>query len=398
MGGKKVFVRFLALLLAILLLASFTTSCTQKQEEGKKKETGKEEQQVYKIGCILSLSGAASPLGIPEKNAIQLLAEEINAAGKIKIELIIEDDQSDPAKATQAARKLIEQDKVIAIIGSSNTPCSLAIKEVVNQAKIPMMCPSAGNVITDVDNTWVFRTAPKDAVAVKTLLEYIKSEGSIKKVAILHDSNAFGQSGADQIKKDAPAYGLTVVAVEKYETNAPDLTAQMTKLKNANPDAIIVWGTNPGPAIAAKARVQLGIKVPMFGSHGIANKKFIELAGDAAEGVVFPAGKILVPDQLEENDPIKAVIEEFSKKYEAKYNEKAVTFTAHGYDALKILADALERAGTSEPEALRKAIEETKDYIGLDGTMSYSAEDHDGIGLDDMVVVKIEGGKWVRLK
>lgn len=394
---KKISFLTTGILVLLALLLVVFSSCAKKEEI---KETA-QKPQTYKIGVILSLSGPGSPLGIPERNAIEMLAEEVNEAGGIngaKIELIIEDDQTDPAKATQAARKLIEKDKVVALIGSSVSPCSLAIKEVVASAKIPWMCPAAANAITEGDITWVFRTAPKDAVAVEALLTYIKENTSVKKIAILHDSNAFGQSGADEIKKRAGEFGLQIVGVEKYETNAPDLTSQLSKLKQAGPDALIVWGTNPGPAIAAKGMKQLGFNVPYFGSHGIANMKFIELAGEAAEGVIFPAGKILVFDQLDDTDPVKKVMAEFAKKYEEKYGEKPVTFCAHAYDALKILAEALKRANSTDPEKIRAEIENTKDYVGLDGTMSYSAEDHDGIGIDDMVIVKIEGGKWVKIK
>lgn len=384
------------LVLSLAFLAGVQVSCSQRGEPEKAKES-----KVLKIGVILSLSGPGSPLGIPERNAIEMLADEINGSGGIdgaKLEMIIEDDQTDPAKAAQAARKLIEKDKVIALIGSSVSPCSLAIKEVVNTYQIPWMCPAAANVITEGDSKWVFRTAPKDAVAVETLLKYISESTNVKKIAILHDSNAFGQSGADEIKKRSVDFDLEIVGVEKYETNAPDLTSQLTKLKQAAPDALIVWGTNPGPAIAAKGMKQIGFNVPYFGSHGIANKKFIELAGEAAEGVVFPAGKILVADQLEDSDPVKKVMVNFIKKYEEKYKEKPVTFTAHAYDALMILVEALKRAKTVEPNKLRAEIENTKDYVGLDGTISYSPTDHDGISVDDMVVVRIEKGSWVRIK
>lgn len=389
--------RGFSVMVAVVFLSFVLASCAGPKEE--KKEGQKPES--YKIGVILSLSGPGSPLGIPERNALELLAEEINEQGGIdgiKVELLIEDDQTDPAKASQAARKLIEKDKVIALIGSSVSPCSLAIKEVVQNYGIPWMCPAAANAITEGDVKWVFRTAPKDAVAVETLLRYLSENTDFKRIAILHDSNAFGQSGADEIKKRSAEFNLEVVAVEKYETNAPDLTSQLTKLKQANPDCLIVWGTNPGPAIALKGMKQIGFNVPYFGSHGIANMKFIELAGKDADGVIFPAGKILVAEQLEEGDPVKKVMLEFIKKYEEKFKEKPVTFAAHAYDALKILVDALKRAGTAEPEKLRDTIEQTKDYIGLDGTMSYSSQDHDGIGVDDMVVVKIENGKWVRIK
>lgn len=387
----------LMIILLVIVLLPILTSCTKKEAS----KTNEETPRVYKIGVILSLTGAGSPLGIPERNALELLADEINSKGGIdgvKLELIIEDDQTDPAKASQAARKLIEKDKVIALIGSSVSPCSLAIKEIVARYEIPWMCPSAANAITEGDIKWVFRTAPKDAVAVEALLTYISTKTKFRRLAILHDSNAFGQSGADEIKKRSVDFNIEIVSVEKYETNAPDLSSQITKIKRSNPDAIIVWGTNPGPAIAAKNMKQLGLNIQYFGSHGIANKKFIELAGDAAEGVIFPAGKILVAEQLDDSDPVKEYMLEFARKYEGRFKEKPVTFAAHTYDALNILVESIKRAKSVEPEKLRKAIESTKNYIGLDGTISYSKEDHDGIGIDDLVIVKIENGKWIKLQ
>jgi len=381
------------ILLTLLIFSAFSSaSCTTRKTEP--------EAGTFKVGVILSLSGPGSPLGLPEKNAVEMAVEEINQGGGIngkKIEVIIEDDQTDPAKASQAARKLIEKDRVIALIGSSVSPCSLAIKEVVNAAEIPWICPAAANVITEGNAKWVFRTAPKDAVAVEILLKYISEKTDIKKLAILHDSNAFGQSGADEIKKRAPEFGLEVLAVEKYETNAPDLSTELLKLKKSNPDALVVWGTNPGPAIAAKTMKQIGFNVPYFGSHGIANRKFIELAGEAAEGVIFPAGKILVPDQLDDSDPVKPVMLDFFKKYEQKFKEKPVTFTAHAYDAVMLLKKALETAGTTDPEKVLKALESIKDYRGTNGTISYSETDHDGIGVDDMIIVMIKDGSWVKI-
>lgn len=381
-----------------LLLSMVFSSCAAREE---KAGEGGKAPEVYKIGAVLSVSGAASPLGIPEKNTLELLEKKINDEGGIDgvpIEIIIEDDETDPGKAAQAARKLIQQDGVIAIIGATITPSSLSIKEVVNEEGIPMISLSAGNPVTEGDYRWVFRTAPKDAVAVATILSYIEELGNIKKVAVLHDSNAFGQSGADEIQATAGDYGLEVVAVEKYETNAPDLTAQLNKIKQANPDAVIVWGTNPGPAIAAKTMKQLDMNIPYFGSHGIANAKFIELAGDAAEGVIFPAGKLLVPEAIEESDPVKQVVDEFIAEYSQEYGENPNTFAGHAYDAFMILVDALKKVKSTDPEEIRSAIEETTDFVGCDGVFGYSPEDHDGIAVDDMIVVKIENGSWKRVK
>lgn len=386
------------LMAAVLLAAVVLSSCAAREEK-----TGGEAEapDVYKIGAVLSVTGPASPLGIPEKNTLEMLEKKINDAGGIdgvRVEVIIEDDESDPAKAAQAARKLIQQDGVVAIIGATISPSSLSIKEIVNEEGVPMISLSAGNPITEGDYKWIFRTAPKDAVAVATILTYIEELGNVKKIAILHDSNAFGQSGADEIQATAGNYGLEVVAVEKYETNAPDLTAQLNKIKQANPDALIVWGTNPGPAIAAKTMKQLDMNIPYFGSHGIANAKFIELAGDAAEGVVFPAGKLLVPDEIDESDPVKKVIDEFINEYSQEFGEPPNTFAGHAYDAFMILVDALKKVKTTDPEKIRQAIEETTDFVGCDGVFSYSPTDHDGIAVDDMVVVKIENGSWKRVK
>ena len=181
------------------------------------------------------------------------------------------------------------------------------------------MAMAAANAITDTaPMEWIWRTPHKDAMAVARALTYVSETLKVKKIAVLHDENAFGSSGAAEIEKTAADYGLEIVAKESYKTDDTDLTAQLTKIKGANPEVLIVWGTNPGPALAAKNMKQLGMNIPYVGSHGIANKKFIELAGDAAEGVVFPAGRLLVPSSITDAEQ-KAVTEPSSSAYQAKY-------------------------------------------------------------------------------
>lgn len=380
------------LVLAFALVFSLT-SCAGQEEEAKKEEK-------YKIGAILSISGAGSPLGIPERDALKMIEKKINDEGGIDgtpIELIIEDDETNPTKASQAARKLIQKDEVIAIIGSSVSPCSLAVKEIINEEEVPLVCLSAANAITDTDYKWIFRMPPKDAIAVAKVLTYIQNETDIKEVAILHDSNPFGQSGADEIQERAEEFGLEVVEVQKYETNAPDLTAQLTKIREANPDALIVWGTNPGPANAAKTMEQLGMDIPYIGSHGIANQKFIELAGDSAEGVVFPAGKILVPDEIPQDDPQKEIIDKFIEEYEAEYNEQPNTFAGHAYDAMLLLEKVLKETG-ADREKIREKLENTTGFVAIDGVFNFSETNHDGLSVDDMYMIKIENGSWTRVK
>lgn len=350
------------------------------------------------VGAVVSATGAAAPLGEPERATLQMMEKQVNEAGGVlgrPLKIIIEDDQSNPKEAVTATQKLIQQDKVVAIIGSSISPSTLAMKPITAQAKIPQLAMAAANAITDeppID--WIWRTPPKDALAVAKALKYISENLKVTKIAVLHDENAFGSSGAAEIEKTAKDWGLEVVGKESYKTDETDLTTQLNKLKGANPEVLVVWGTNPGPAVAVKNMKQLGWDIPYVGSHGIANKKFIELAGDAAEGVVFPAGKLLIPSSI--TDPQqKAIVDQFVAAYQAAVGQLPPTFAGHAFDALGLLLKAIDTAQSTEPEAIQKALNETTGFAGPDGVYNYSPTNHDGLSVDDMIVVKIEGGKWV---
>ena len=382
------------LVIAVALLAVGCSSGTKQASTGS--NTATTEKMPYKIGAVVSATGPASPLGLPEKNTLQLEVEKINKAGGIdghKVDLVIEDDQSDAKNAVTAASKLIDEQNVIAIIGATTSPSSLAIKSITEQKKLPMMSMAAGIPITQAPAKWIFRTANPDSVAVQKVIDYMSKTLKITRFAIIHDSNAFGQSGSDELTKRAPKAGLTIVDNESYNTSDTNMTAQLTKIKGTKAQALVVWGTNPGPAIVAKNMKELGMDIPYIGSHGIANKTFIQLAGDAAEGVVFPAGKILVPGSAKGEQA--KVIEQFIADYKAKYGDAPNSFAGHAYDAFNILVEALKSAGTSNNEKLRSAIEQTAGFTGITGIFNYSADNHDGTTADDMIMVEIKGGKWV---
>jgi len=383
-------------LLLVASLALFALGCQGAKTDDASQVSG-ETKESYKIGAVVSATGPAAPLGEPERKTLLMEVKKINDAGGINghlVELFIEDDKSDPANAATAVSKLIDKG-VIAIIGGTTTPSTMAMKQQTAQAKVPHVSMAAGIPITADENEWIFRTAQSDAVAVQKVIDYLSDSLKIKKFAILHDANAFGESGANELQKRAPEAGLEVVAVEKYKTEETDLTSQLTKIKGSGTEVVVVWGTNPGPAVAAKNMKQLGMTVPFVGSHGIANKNFITLAGDAAEGVVFPAGKILVPDsaQGEQADVIRA----FMSDYEAEYNEGANSFAGHAYDAINILFKALENAGSNN-EDLRSAIEEIIDFNGISGIFNYSPDNHDGTTTSDMIMVEVKGGNWAEKK
>lgn len=350
------------------------------------------------IGAVVSTSGAAAPLGEPERNTLQLMEKKINEAGGVlgrPLKIIILDDQSNAKEAVTATQRLINQEKVVAVIGASASATTLAMKPITAQAKIPQIAMAAANSITDeTPNEWIWRVAPKDNLAVERAMKYIAESLKVKKIAVLYDENAFGSSGMAQIEKVKGDYGLEVVAKESYKTDETDLTAQLTKLRGSNPEALVVWGTNPGPAVAAKNLKQLAWSLPYIGSHGIANYKFIELAGDAAEGVVFPSTKILFPQSITNPDQ-KKVIDIFISDYTEEFGEAPNHFASHGWDAISLLVKAIEDAKSTKAEDIQAALNNIKGFAGADGIFTYSATDHDGLAVDDLIMVKIEKGTWV---
>ncbi len=381
--------KVVSILLVFVLVGMVLAGCTTESEDEETKET-------YKIGAILSVTGPAAPLGEPEKKTLEMMEDKVNDAGGIdghKIEIIIEDDETDPSKAVAAANKLIKVDKVLAIIGCSTSTSTMAVKPITLKEKVPHVALAASDAVTADDNTWIFRTPQKDTVAVGKVLEYVSETLGAKNIAVLHDSNEFGQNGADTIAEIAPDMDMTVVATEKYETKATDVTTQLTNINVTGPDAVIVWGTNPTPANAAKNMQQLGMTVPYVGSHGIANMTFIELAGDAANGVVLPAGKIALPGDIDEDDDQFDPINDFIADYEDEYDEAPNTFAGHAWDAFEIVTIALEKSGADRSK-LRDEIENTEDFAGTGGVFTYTSDDHDGLDIDDMFIIMIEDGKW----
>ncbi len=352
-----------------------------------------------KIGALFAVTGPAAFLGEPERNSAKMVIDEINKAGGVKgrkLELIVYDTAGDATKAVQLATKLIKDDKVVAIIGPSTTGETMAVIPVAEKEQIPLISCSAGSKITDPIKKWVFKTAQNDALAVGRIYEYLQKTKQTS-VSILTVSDGFGASGREQLKVQAAKYGITVVSDDTYGPKDTDMTAQLTKIRGTHSQAIICWGTNPGPAVIAKNARQLGIKTPLFMSHGVSSKKFIELAGEAAEGIKLPSGKVVVADLLANSDQQKKPLMAFVKDYQKHYKAEGDHFGGHAWDAVMLIRHAVEN-GADTATGIRDQLEKIKGFAGIGGSFNYSAQDHAGLAKDAFVLVEIKNKDWVIVK
>jgi len=352
-----------------------------------------------KIGALFSVTGPPSFLGEPERNSAKMVVDEINAKGGVKgrkLELIVYDTQGDATKAVQAANRLIKEDKVVAIIGPSTTGESMAVIPVAEKEGIPLISCAAGSKISDPVKKWVFKTAQNDGLAVTKIFEHLNKK-KISKVAILTVSDGFGSSGREQLKAHAAKFGIQVVVDDTYGPKDTDMTSQLTKLRGSQAQAVICWGTNPGPAVIAKNVKQLGIKLPLYMSHGVSSKKFIELAGDASEGIIIPSGRVIVSDVLPSSDKQKKSLLAFVKDYQQHYKAEGDHFGGHAWDAVMLLKGAIERGGDS-PASIRDQLEKTAGFAGIGGIFTYSPTDHAGLTKDAFVLVAIKNRDWTLVK
>jgi branched-chain amino acid transport system substrate-binding protein len=350
--------------------------------------------ETIKIGAILAETGP-SFLGVPESRTLKMLVEEINSKGGINgatIELIVKDSGGNPEKANSFAKQFIEEEKVFAIIGPSTSGETMNIKSIMEEGKTILLSCAAAEVIVNPVAKYVFKTPQKDSFAVKWIYGQMNKMG-IKKIGVVVGNTGFGKAGKKQLEAIAPEFGIKVAIAEVYDKKATDLSDVVTKLKGAGVEAVVNWSIVPAQSIVPKNMKQIGLDVPLFQSHGFGNIKFVEAAGAAAEGIIFPAGRLLVADVLAADHPQKDVLVKYKKDYESKYGESASTFGGHAYDALMILVKAIEQAGTDR-EKVRDAIENMKGFVGTGGVFNFSPEDHNGLGMDSFVMLTVKDGKF----
>jgi len=356
-------------------------------------------KEPIKIGAIFDISGSGSSLGIPARDSAILWEKQINDAGGINgrpVEVKIYDNESDETKAVLNFKKLVEEDQVVAVAGASQSGTTMAMVPSANTAKIPLVSAAASiKIITPIaERKWIFKTAQNDSVVAGKIITYLKAK-NFKKIAFLSLNNAYGDSGLAEFTAVAKAAGLNIVASEKFGATDVDFTPQLTSVKKSGADVMVIWAIPPSASLITKQAAELGIKTPIVHSHGIANKTFIDLAGPAANGVVFAAGKLLVAESLADSDPQKAVLLKYVKDYEKPGSPRSA-FGGHGYDALALIGKAIEKAGTN-PAKIRDELEKMN-QPGISGVFKMTAEDHSGISQDSLVMIQIQDGKWVLMK
>jgi branched-chain amino acid transport system substrate-binding protein len=352
----------------------------------------------YKIGAVFSITGPASFLGEPERKTAEMIAEEVNKAGGINghpLELVVADTESDPTKCNLAVNKLIKKDEVPVIIGPSTSGESLAVVGVAEESMVPLIsCAASYKIVSPIESRkWIFKVAGSDSHVVAKLYEYMKAKG-IQKVGIMTVSDGFGASGREELVRLAPEFGMTIVADERYDPKDTDLTPQLTKIRSAQPQAIVNWSTGPTQILAVKNWRDLGMdSIPLYQSHGFGNKKNLELAGPAAEGVLLALARVNVGPLLADDQPQKKVIMGYITAYDAKYKEPVSSFGGHAWDSMQLAIAALKAVGPDRAK-IRDFLENTKGFVGQHGIFNFSAQDHNGLSKDDLEMVVVKNGDW----
>jgi branched-chain amino acid transport system substrate-binding protein len=349
-----------------------------------------------RIGAIFAITGPAANLGLPESRTLQMLVDDANAAGGIggkKIELFMKDSQGNAEKALSFAKQLVEEQEVLAIIGPSTTGESMKIKSYCDENETILISCAAAETIVNPVAKWVFKTPQMDSFAAQMIFTTMKKLG-ITRIGAVVSNSGFGQGGKAQLEKLAPANGIDLAITEVYESTATDLTGVLTKIKAENVQAVVNWSVEPAQSLVPKNMKQMGFEVPLFQSHGFGNINYVTMAGKAADGIVFPAGRLLVADALPAGHPQKQLLSAYKKEYETMFKEDVSTFGGHAYDAFLLLTEAAKRAGSADRGKVRDALEGLKGVAGTAGIFSFSPTDHNGLTMDAFEMLTVKNGAF----
>ncbi|MGH8818586.1 MAG: ABC transporter substrate-binding protein [Achromobacter pestifer] len=353
------------------------------------------------IGVVLSLTGPAASLGVPAKNAIDLLPREL--AGQA-IRYIILDDASDTTQAARAFRRLVDEHNVDVILGTSVTPSTLALVPIALEKQVPLLSLAASVKIVepmDSQRRWVFKVIQNENLMVAATLAHMQKQG-VKTLGFIGFADAYGDSWLAEISKQAEQAGIKLVATERYVKTDTSVTAQTLKLLGARPDAVLVAASGTPGALPQKSLRERGYRGGIYQTYGIANREFLRIAGKDAEGALFAVGPVVVASQLDAANPIRTVATDLTQRYESAYGKDSMSvFAANAWDASIVLQHALKSAlnankpGTADfRSAVRDALEGTSDVVTSQGISTMSPTDHVGYDARAAVMVQIKNGAW----
>lgn len=357
-----------------------------------------------KIGVVLSITGDASSLGVPEADTVALYAEELGVAAGRPVEWIVLDDGSDQSTAVVLVKQLIDSEQVAGIICCTTSPITLSLIDSAQRAGVPMISLGAAASIANPveEREWIFKTAVPDTIIARIIAEHMKAQG-FETVGLLFFDDGYGESGREQFAKVAEDVGLTITGEQGFPRTATDVTAEAAQLVTANPDAYLIWATPPGAVIAERDLRSLGAGGAVYQSHGAANRTFIELGGADVEGTFLGVPKLIVASNLPDSDPQKSVILAYQTRYEADHGAGSINvFGSEGLDAMIIMHSALEQAAASGStdlvefrRRLRDEIERISGYVGITGIYAFSSSDHEGLDTRCCTIVQVQDGNWV---
>ncbi|GIW09130.1 MAG: ABC transporter substrate-binding protein [Chloroflexi bacterium] len=396
----RTLLRALSPVLIALLVASCAPSPGAPQTEAPARPATPQE---LAIGVNLELSGASSVWGRPQLNAIQLLADQINERGGIngaKIRLVVYDNESTPQKSLVVAKRLVEEDRVLAIIGGGSTPTTMPIVPYANEQGVTVVSIGSANDIIEpiAERKWVFKTPSNTRDIVTVMMRFLKQQGWTR-VSFLSVNNAYGDAGLKEFTAAAQREGVQLVAQEKFGAEDKDMKPQLTRAAAASPQVIVVWAIPPAASLVDKNYKELGLPIPLVHDHGTSSWTYHELSEGANEGMYIVTVKGMVASQLPDNDPVKPVATAYVRSYEERYKAKAGGIDAMAYDAMLVLSKAIEKAGPNPDRAkIRDALESLQGVVGATGVFNLSPQDHNGLSDKDLVVVQIRGGNWVLIR
>lgn len=383
--------KWFTILFSILLIFSLAACNTKTSSK----------EGVIKIGVNLELSGPAAVWGVPQKDAIEMLVKEINDDGGIngqKIELVVYDNESSETQSLVVTKKLVEQDKVVAVIGGGTTPTTMPLLPYIEKSKVPVVSIGSGDAISSPaeERHWVFKTPVDNEDISTSIIELLKKENKTN-IAFMALNNAYGDSGLKTFEGVAKENGINIVAIEKFGMGDKDMKPQLTKIKGLNPDAIIVWSIPPAASIVNRNYWELKMDNMLIYPAGAGSNAFVDLAGkEAAEGTYVAAGKVWVSDQIEDGDTQKDIITKYVKSFEEKTKQGASPIDGMAYDAMLLISKAIEKSGDKVTrESIRDNLEKLENIVGVTGVFNLSDKDHQGLKAEDALMVQVKNGEWV---